>query len=253
MSNTTTNKLSNPLATAAILSNKEVVTTAKVVLVVAGVGTGLYFANRQYKAWRRQKFVEKEAHLPDVQAAMIMRKAMFRWGELKMFPFGTINIPDGTNETALNQIARSVTSVEAVIKAYKILFDSNLMLDVMSELNDSEIRKFFDSINSKGEYADNFNSVGQPNPQTPFFVGQTIKVLNPKGTQIFKAAQRDNGSYYNTGVARDYKKFDETVGVIIKVYKGTTSNQYFYVVDMHMSIDTIFGYGWVAHTEVKVK
>ena len=248
-----TNKLSNPLATATLLSNKEVMNTAKVVLVLAGVGTGLYFANRQYKAWRRQKFVEKEAHLPDVQAAMIMRKAMFRWGEFNVFPFGTINIPDGTNEAALNQIARSVTSVEAVVKAYKILFDSNLMIDIMKELTDSEVRKFFDSLNSKSDYDDQFNTVGQPKPQKPYFIGQTIKVLNPRGTQIFKAGERDNGTFFNTGQARDFKRFDETIGVIEKVYKSTTSNEHFYVVDMHMSIDTIFGYGWVAHTQVKVK
>lgn len=247
-----TNKLSNPITTAALLSNKEVVNTGKVILLVAGSGAAIWYANKKYKEWRRQKFVETQAHLPDVQAAMIMRKAMFGTS-FNIFPFGQINIPDGTNETALNNIARQVTSLEAVIEAYKILFDSNLMVDVMSELNSTEIRRFFDSLNSKGEYNDQFNDSGQPLPQTPFYVGQTIKVLNPRGTQIFKAGKREDGSYYNTNIARDYKEFDETIGVIERVYRGSTSGQYFYVVDMHLSIDTIYGYGWVAHTQVKVK
>ena len=243
------NNLSNPLAVAAVASNPEVLKTAKILLIGGTVAVTGYFGWRKYKEWRKQQFVEKYANLPDVQAAMVMRKAMFSSEGLNLFPFGTINIPDGTNEAQLNALALKVTSLENVIKAYKVLFESNLIADVTSELDSEELQKFFNSLGAKSEYDAQFNSNGTLLPQTPFPIGTTIQVLNPNGTTIFKAKQV-NGEFVNSGEIRDFMPYSETVGTIIKAYKGVTSGQYYYVVDVAWSLDSLFGYGWVAHKEV---
>lgn len=214
------------------------------------IGVGLYFARRKYISWRKQQFVEKNAHLPDVQAAMIMRKAMFRV-EFNTFPFSMISIPDGTNESMLYQLALKVSSLEAVIKAYKILFESNLMEDVAAELNDNEMRKFFESLGAKSEYDLGFTPGGGIKPQTPYQVGRTIAIKNPSGSTIFKAESIGNGQYRNTGEKLDFKRFGETIGEIEGVYRGASTGQYYYLVDRKWVVDTIFGYGWIAHTEVK--
>lgn len=242
------NQISNPVATAMLATNPEVQKTVKIAVGLTVVGVAGYFGYQQYKKWRKQRFVEKNAHLPDVQAAMILRKSMFK-ADVNLWPFGTIHIPDGTDESMMNQIAGQISSFENVQKAYNILFESNLIMDVQDELNNTELMKFFNALNSKGEYEDGLTKF----PQTPFTVGTEIKVLNPDGTTIYKAGENYNGSYFNTGESIEFKKFDETIGTIIKVYKGVTSGKYYYVVDRAWAIDSVFGYGYVAHTEVTKK
>jgi hypothetical protein len=225
--------------------------TVKIV-VLTGVGiVAVVYARKKILDWRKQDFVERYAHVPDVQAAMIMRKAMFRV-EIDTFPFNYITIPDGTNEAMLNSLALKVSSVENVIHAYKILFDSNLILDVSTELNDNEMQRFYENLGAKSEYQTGFNANGTPKSQTPFKVGQTLEVKNPFGTTIYKAEELENGLYRNTNEKRDFLKFSETVGEILHIYRGV-SGQYYYVMDMDWSADLIFGHGWVAHTEVKLK
>ena len=234
-----------------VTTQKRAMDTVQIVAVAGAVVVGGWYLTKKIKEWRKQDFVERHAHLPDVQAAMIMRKAMFRV-EIGTFPFNFITIPDGTNEAMLNALAMKVSSVENVIKAYRILFDSNLILDVATELNDTELQRFYENLGAKSEYQMGFNANGTPKAQTPYKMGQTIEVKNPAGTTIFKA-EETNGLYRNTGEVRDFLKFSKTVGTIVAVYKGTSSGQYYYVVDMDWSPDFIFGYGWVAHTEVKIK
>ncbi len=258
-------KLGNPAAVAAASSSPDLVKGAtkivmqsqesifsgiKTTAIIVGGGFTLWYANKKYKEWRKQQFVNKNAHIPDVQAAMIMRKAMFSI-ELNSFPFNLISIPDGTNETLLNQLAQQVTSLESVIKAYRILFESNLILDVYSELNDKELQRFYENLGSRGGYESQFNANGSVKPQKPFKIGQTIEVKNPEGTTIYKT-EETNGKYKQLSASRDFMKFSQEIGDIVAVYKGV-SGQYYYVVDVYLSPDWIYGHGWVAHTEVKVK
>ena len=242
-------QLSNPLAVAAVATNPDVIRTTKTLVIGGGIAFAGDYGWKKYKEWQKQKFVEKYAHLPDVQAAMVMYKSMFSIDKIDAWPFGSITIPDGTDEAQLNSLALKVSSLENVVKAYKVLFDSNLLTDVLSELNNRELQKFFDSLGAKSEYEGQFNPDGSIKPQTPFSVGTTIQVLNPNGTTIYKANEA-NGEYQNSGVKRDFMKYSQTIGEIIKVYRGVTSGQYYYVVDVAWSLDTFYGYGWVAHKEV---
>ncbi|WP_130735511.1 hypothetical protein [Flavobacterium sp. J27] len=243
-------KLSNPLAVAAVATNKDVLRTTKTLVIGGGIVVAGYYGWKKYKEWQKQKFVEKYAHMPDVQAAMVMYKSMFSIDKIDAWPFGSITIPDGTDEAQLNSLALKVSSLENVIKAYKVLFDSNLMSDILSELDNTELQKFFDSLGAKSEYDSQFNPDGSIKPQTPFSIGTTIQVLNTNGTTIYKAIEK-NGEYQNSGEKRDFMKYSEVIGEILKVYKGVTSGQYYYVVDVAYSADFIYGHGWVAHKEVK--
>lgn len=225
--------------------------TARIALTAIVAGVGGYFAYKKFKDWRKQRFVENNAHLPDVQAAMIMRKAMFRVS-FDTWPFSMISIPDGTDEAMLNQLARKVSSIQAVVKAYKILFDSNLYVDVANELRDSELLEFFNNLNSSDNYQSGFNPDGSPKAQTPYRHGETLVVKNPNGTPIYKAEEYDDDKYRGTATVRKFLKFGETIGDIVKIYK-MQSGQYYYLVDMAWSPDWLLGYGWVAHTEVEPK
>ena len=216
-------QLSNPLAVAAVATNPDVIRTTKTLVIGGGIAFAGYYGWKKYKEWQKQKFVEKYAHLPDVQAAMVMYKSMFSIDKIDAWPFGSITIPDGTDEAQLNSLALKVSSLENVVKAYKVLFDSNLLTDVLSELNNRELQKFFDSLGAKSEYEGQFNPDG---------------------------SNEANGEYQNSGVKRDFMKYSQTIGEIIKVYRGVTSGQYYYVVDVAWSLDTFYGYGWVAHKEV---
>lgn len=229
--------------------HKQAASTARVLIMTVAGAVVTYAAYTKYKNWRRQKFVEENAHLPDVQAAMVMRKAMFRV-EFTTFPFNYISIPDGTNEAMLNALALKVSSVQNVVKAYKILFDANLYVDVANELSDNDLKRFFENLGASNDYATQFGAGGAVKPQTPYKVGQTIYVRNPDGATVWKAVEKSNGTYAGSNQMRDFKKFNDKIGTIVAVYKGT-SGQHYYVVDMDWSADFILGYGWVGHTEVK--
>ena len=243
-----------------IISTQErAISTAKTAIgLVAGAVTFIYL-KKKYSEWQKQKFVEKNANVPDVQAAMIMRKAMFRV-EFTSFPFNLISIPDGTNEAMLNQLAIKVSSLQNVIKAYKVLFDSNLVMDVYDELNDKELQKFYENLGAKNEYQQQFNANGTIKPQTPYKIGQKLQVKNPQGAVVYEAAEagtNPNGTtkYKATSVSRNFVAFSKNVGEIIAVYKGL-SGAYYYVVDMDdysYGPDFIYGHGWVAHIEVKLQ
>jgi len=230
---------------------KKVESVVRPIVYTALIGGGLYFARRKYISWRKQQFVEKNAHIPDVQAAMIMRKSMYRI-EVDTFPFNLITIPDGTDERMLNELALKVTSLEAVIKAYKILFEANLMEDVYAELDNKEMKKFFENLGAKSEYDLGFTPGGGIRPQTPLKIGQTVAIKNPSGSTVYKAESIGNGKYQNSGEKLDFKSFGTTIGEIVGIYKGLSSGQYYYLIDRKWVIDSIFGYGWIAHTEIKI-
>ena len=241
-------------ATKVVLGAQQQVTqTVKIGVSILGAGLTAWWINKKFKEIRKQNFVNKNAHLPDVQVAMIMRKAMFRV-EFDSFPFNLISIPDGTNEALLYKLAKQVSSLEAVIKAYNILFESNLPLDVYSELGDTELVKFYESLGSKENYNSQFNANGSVKPQTPLKVGYEVVVSNPKGATIYQTEQK-NGRPYQINKTRAFIKFGDTVGKITGVFKGT-SGAYYYAIDMddiRFAPDWMWGNGWVAHTEIKLK
>lgn len=262
------NKLGNP-AIAAAASNPDIIKSGKEIIVATqqralstikiafGLVTGavtIWYANKKFKEWQKQKFVENNAHMPDVQAAMIMRKAMFKV-EFDTFPFSMITVPDGTNEAMLNSLALKVTSLNNVVKAYKVLFESNLLMDVSSELNDKELQKFFENLGAKNEYSSQFNADGSIKPQKAYRVGATIEVKNPQGAAVLVADEYATGKYRATKDSRAFVAFSKTIGTIVAVYKGN-SGAYYYVVDMDnfsFMPDWIYGYGWASHVDVKVK
>lgn len=234
-------------------TKEEMVKAAKFGISLLGGGLALWFVNKKFKEIRKQNFVNKNAHLPDVQVAMIMRKAMFRI-EFGSFPFNLISIPDGTNEALLYKLAKQVSSLEAVVKAYSILFESNLAMDVYSELGDNELVKFYESLGSKGNYESQFNANGSVKPQTKLKIGTEVVVTNPKGTTIYQTEFKNN-RYYQINKTRAFVEFGKIVGTIKEVYRGT-SGAYYYAIDMddvRFAPDWIWGPGWVAHTEIKQK
>ncbi len=73
---------------------------------------------------------------PNVRAAMLMNTAMNPSGVSWMRSF------DSTNEDAIFNIAKSITNLDAVIKAYRQLYDGDLMSDLQSELDTEDYQKF---------------------------------------------------------------------------------------------------------------
>ncbi|MFY8004463.1 MAG: hypothetical protein ACOVNR_06445, partial [Chitinophagaceae bacterium] len=225
-------KLGNPAVATAVASNPdlakevtqqvirvkdETIKTTRILLVAGATAIVFWWGSKKFKEWRKQQFIQNNAHIPDVQAAMIFRKAMFKVEPMD-FVFTTITIPDGTDEATLNSLATKVSSLANVVKAYKILFDGNLITDVYEELTNRELQRFFDRLNAKSEYDLGFGTGGQILPQTPFRAGATLVVKNPNGAPIYKA-ELVNGKYQR-GALIEYKKFGERIGDIEKIYKS---------------------------------
>ena len=54
-----------------VTTQKRAMDTVQIVAVAGAVVVGGWYLTKKIKEWRKQDFVERHAHLPDVQAAMI--------------------------------------------------------------------------------------------------------------------------------------------------------------------------------------
>lgn len=171
--------LNNPVLIAKVASELDVkkaqsqLSTVIGTLFVLGLG---YVGYTQLKKLRKRKFLEENLSNPDTIAAMVMYKSMHRITSPKLFGVTLFNIPDGTDEVALNRIAAQVSSLKNVQIAYRILFDLNLADDINSDLSTSEMQSFYNSINFNINITENNYVTGTP-----------LYVNNPNGTVIYDA------------------------------------------------------------------
>lgn len=169
--------LNNPVLLTKVASELDVkkaqsqLSTVVGTLFVLGLG---YVGYTQLKKLRKRKFLEENLNNPDTIAAMVMYKSMHRISSPKLFGITLFNVPDGTDEVALNRIAAQVSNLKNVQIAYRILFDRSLADDINSDLSTSEMQSFYNSINFNNQITENNYVTGTP-----------LYVNNPSGTIVY--------------------------------------------------------------------
>lgn len=112
-------------------------------LIIAG---GLYLGYRvTSKAIknRREKTTSALADKsPEVRQAMGLRSAMNPSG------ISWLMWSDGTNESAISQIASQIQNLDSVIVAYRNLYQDELMKDLQSELNTEDFNAFLQAVSN---------------------------------------------------------------------------------------------------------
>jgi len=207
------------------------VNAVKIMLVVGGAILGAKYLNKKYKQWRTEKYLNENGHKIEVQAAIIMYKAMYRLDAISFGPvidlmFGKFQIPDGTDTDALNDLALKVKDkINLVSKAYKIIFDKNFLQDVQSETSRAEINAFFTRINSTGA-----DVTTPPLQLVPYLKGEKVYVRNDNGVVTETGVKQDNGAWNITNDTQGTFPFGAEIGIIYDI-KRYADGEIDYIID----------------------
>lgn len=117
----------------------------KDLLIKAGAGLVLlWLGNKLLKNLKKDGTESRVESDPSVGQAQSLRQAMNPSGNEWMRKF------DGTTTEAIFSVAREITDIEAVRKAYKNLYNTSLYEDLQGELSASDYQKFL-SLATKGK------------------------------------------------------------------------------------------------------
>ena len=166
------------------LDNPQRVLVAGVVVGIGGFLT--YKLIRKIWSSIRSNATEKQADDdPNVRAAMTLRIAMNPSGISWMKSFDT------TNNDAVFNAAKNITDLDAVIKAYRKLYDSDLMADLQSELSADEYQKLLNIITT------NPNKQGGAAPVT--WAKKNLMVVAKKDVTLRKTPDASyHGAFYES-------------------------------------------------------
>ncbi len=183
----------------------------KNLLVIAGIFGSLYFGNIQYKKYKRRKYLDNYGHLIPAQVAMMSHNAMFS-STANILGF-QITIPDGTDETVLNNMALQARGqFPEIAKAYKIIFDRNLSLDIQSELSSTELQAFFARINTNGS-----DTTTPADSLVPYLKGETVFIRSDIPVSSRSGEKQSNGAWLISNDTQGTFYFGQEVGIIYDI------------------------------------
>ncbi len=207
---------SNPEATKEITQTIDVVhkrTIKAGTIIIGGVVVSIagYLAYRSYVIRKRQRFVEENSHVPIVQEALLLHKAMI--GKLKERSFLSRlilgdNVPNGTDEKTVYDILVRTKNFKGLSEAYTNISGRNLSEDISDELTSSEYRKALGLVNLEKHFEAVQNQTYEQ--FTPYSKGDRIVVANPKGAKIYNYAIV-NGVYKKLNELRNVGKGKEYI------------------------------------------
>ena len=111
-------------------------------LVVGGIYLTYHLGKNLIAGINKTDAQSKADDSPDVRQAMALRSAMNPSGISWMMSMDT------TNTTSVLDTARTITNLDSVSKAYKNLYQNNLLDDLQSELSTSDYQKFLTIVSS---------------------------------------------------------------------------------------------------------
>lgn len=203
------------------------INAAKIMLVILGSLAVVRYGNSQFKKLRADRFARENVGNPNLTAAAIIYESFTRVGfpdsSLLSFLIPSINI--STDESALYSIASQVTNVKAVSEAYSILFDRNLFDDIRKGLDTSELKTFWNIINSPND---------NQNLQTLYPIGTNLYSASKNMITVNKAVKDKNGNWKGTGELYGNFEFREDVGEVIAhgvFTKENGSDENYYIIE----------------------
>ncbi|SFU77139.1 hypothetical protein SAMN05216480_12322 [Pustulibacterium marinum] len=266
MSKNSKHKLRNPAALITAASNPEIVKTAgnivgksldnqatiiaetgdflKKLFLIAGVAGGVYLTHKQYKKYRRKKYLEANISNPNIQAAIIINDAFLNFepsGVLSWF-LPSFNISTDTSQ--LYTIAENVTDLTEVAKAYNVVFDRNLSDDLSQASGDVYI-SFMNIINNKGDV--------QVNEATGTYdiilAGDTVySAVNGSTLTVKKAVYNDDAKKWQSTneLYENFSYGDEIGKVVTSVLFTENPISRYYIVEKGgwLGIGATYGLVW---------
>ncbi len=115
------------------------------ILVVGGIYLTYRLGSNLIASINKNDAQSKADDNPDVRQAMALRSAMNPSGISWMMSFDT------TKSSSILETARTVTNLDNVSKAYKNLYQNNLLDDLQSELSTTDYQKFLTIISSNSK------------------------------------------------------------------------------------------------------
>lgn len=111
-------------------------------LVLTGIYLTYYFGKEIIASLNKSDAQSKADDSPEVRQAMVLRSAMNPSGVSWMMSLDT------TNTSKVMETAKNITNLDNVQKAYKKLYQDNLLDDIQNELSTSDYQKFLTIISS---------------------------------------------------------------------------------------------------------
>lgn len=105
-------------------------------LIIGITAAGAVVVGKYIRKLKEQKIMNQYGNDMNVQHAVSLNNAMNPSGNNWMRNF------DGTDEAGMYQIAEKITNWPAVVQAYQTLYNRNLIDDINSELDSSELDNF---------------------------------------------------------------------------------------------------------------
>lgn len=215
---------------------------AKPILLTVAAVTLIYFGPKWYKKLRAENYAKKNIGRPEVTAAAIIYNSFSRFEPKGFLGLILPSFNISTNEEALYDIARKVSNITEVAKAYSILFDRNLLFDIQDGLNSKELNTFVGIINGKD---------GNPDIKRTILAGS--KVFNAKKETIaVKEAVLRDGVWKSTNNLFANVSPNEPIGEVVSshIYEPTGSRYY---IVKKCSLFVVCNYGLVWDFQVTDK
>lgn len=213
--------------------------TITVVLVTGLVVAGAVFGPKLYRNIRRKSYAKKNLGDPNVQAAIIIRKAFTKLEFPSILSWVLPDVHLWTNQNELFKIARKVTDLDTVSKAYTILFDSLLMDDLKNGFSSSEFKKFFEIIQGKE---------GNPEPMKVIPIGKKVYSAVKSPMTIYQAVwSPTQKKWLQTNKHWKTVSYNQEIGEVYRIEKYSPQSRY-YIIDGGMFKS---GYGLVWDNKIK--
>jgi hypothetical protein len=140
-------------------SNKQMILSG--ILLLGGAYLAWTLGRSFFEQARKTQAMNLADQSQEVRQAMNLRTAMNPIG------ISWLRWMDGTNSGIINEISREIKDLDKVLKAYRNLYQSELLLDLQSELGAKEFRAFLENIAQSKNTATNSSASTSSNYTLP--------------------------------------------------------------------------------------
>lgn len=131
------------------------------VLLLGGAYLAWTLSRSYFEQARKNQAMNLADQSQEVRQAMNLRTAMNPIG------ISWLRWMDGTNSRIINEISREIKDLDKVLKAYRNLYQSELLLDLQSELATEEFRSFLENVAQSKNTATNSSASTSSNYTLP--------------------------------------------------------------------------------------